>query len=122
MQYRKVKYQLTSNLVVKTRITGYSIHAEWGKLDHDGTLTIFAGYAWDGATGWFDFRSIMEGSCAHDIFCEWIAQGLLPDHVQDDADEELRRISDKAGMPKWEQMAVYLAVRWYQVRKRWVTS
>jgi hypothetical protein len=46
-------------------------------LATDGTLTVFKGYPWDGATGAFDTKNAMRASLIHDCFCEMMRVGEL---------------------------------------------
>lgn len=65
------KYQLAENYSVATPITGYSIKNSYFQIDPDGRVTVFAGYAWDGASGpTFDTKNSMRASLIHDVFCQ----------------------------------------------------
>ena len=98
-----LKYQLTQDLVTKTRITGFSVRYQYTSLDTDGTLTIRAGFCWDGASGGaFDTKSIIRGSCVHDALYQLIRQGLLPDSawIRSAVDKTMRTICIEDGMWK----------------------
>jgi hypothetical protein len=69
IRYRQgLKYQLRAPYVIQTPIRpAHGAGTEWLTLDVDGTLTIRAGYAWDGASGpTYDSKSSMRGSLVHD--------------------------------------------------------
>lgn len=118
MKYIKCKYSVREDFEIQTIIQGFRISTYWYNLFEDGRLLIRRGYPWDGASGWFDSKEIIKASCAHDIFCEMINQELLPSFVQALADENFRMIEKRQNMPKWEQVATYLAVRYHQITKR----
>ena len=65
------KYQLAETISVKTPVTGYHIHNDYFHLCPDGTLEVFKGYAWDGASGpTWDTKSSIFPSLVHDVFCQ----------------------------------------------------
>jgi hypothetical protein len=65
-------------LPVQTPIRGVKIVDRFFRLDEDGMLWIFAGFAWNGASGpTFDTASSMGPSAVHDIFCICMRDGRL---------------------------------------------
>ena len=72
----QLTYSLCVPLSPKTNImsSGGYVH-----LDTSGNLTIYKGYAWDGASGpAIDSKAFMRGSLVHDACYQLIAEGLLP--------------------------------------------
>lgn len=107
------KYQLRRPHVEKTAVWPPApIVTEWITLDTDGTLTIRAGYAWDGASKALDSKSSMRGSLSHDAFYQLMRMGLLDrERWRAVADAELERICREDGMWGWRASAWHLAVR-----------
>lgn len=90
---------------------------KYGTLHHNfiyleaGYLTVYKGYAWDGASGpTFDTKSSMRGGFVHDVLYELMRQGLLPPEVKEIADEILEFVCVKDGMWEWRAGAWYTAV------------
>ena len=123
MKYIKIgkAYQIAETFSIKTTVLGYRVSHPLYDLYPDGTLIVRIFYAWDGASGWFDVKSIMLASCGHDVLTEIINDDNndVPPEMQAMADETFRILEDRANMPVWEQTATYLAVRWYQMRKKY---
>lgn len=74
------KYQLVRTTIIKLRIIRppAQIETEWCALTPHGRLILWAGYAWDGASGpTFDTSSSMRGSAAHDALYQLCRLGLL---------------------------------------------
>jgi len=46
-------------------------------LHANGFLEVFSEYAWDGATGVPDFKSTLEATVSHDVFCQLMNEGIL---------------------------------------------
>lgn len=107
------KYQLVSNYRIGVAIRlERPIWNTYAHLDTDGTLTIAAGYAWDGPSGpTFDTRNFMRGSLVHDALYQLIGDGLLPMVHRAAADLELRRICLEDGMSAIRAWWVYQAVK-----------
>lgn len=89
-------------------------------LDHeflvigaDGTLTIKAGYAWDGPSGpTVDTPNFMRGSLVHDALYQLMRDGRLDRGTYKDlADRELQRICIEDGMSKARAWYVYMGVK-----------
>jgi hypothetical protein len=118
MKYVKSKFTLWQDETFDTIVKGFTVETDWCTLEPDGTLLIRAGYPWDGATGAFDTRDIIEASLVHDVFCEMINDDLLPSWIQALADEEFRMIGQSKKMPWIRRMWTYFAVRFYQINKR----
>lgn len=73
-----MKYQLYQDYMVQTPIRGESIQDREFTLDPSGTLTVRAGYAWDGASGpTYDSASSMRPSLVHDVLCLCMRDGRL---------------------------------------------
>lgn len=108
------KYQLQENLVIKTGIyPTRRIETDYIIFDIDGTLTLKKGYAWDGATGFPDFKWIIQGSAAHDAGYQLLRQGLLPARYKEDFDILLLKLCREDGPKILEPvyLAVYQAVK-----------
>lgn len=80
------KYQLYETYAVKTGIEGFSCKTDFLHLFSDGTLVIYKGYAWDGATGVPDFKFMLRASLVHDALYQLIRLGLLPTCMKKKAD------------------------------------
>ena len=107
------KYQLveTYQVVIAIKPDQPVLH-DYIRLDTDGTLTIRAGYAWDGPSGpTFDTRNFMRGSLVHDALYQLMGDGLLPLSEREAADTTLRRICLEDGMSSIRAWWVYLGVR-----------
>jgi len=122
MKYSKLggsAYQVREKFTQQTCVKGYRIRHPLYDLYEDGSLTVYLWYSWDGATGWFDVKSIILASCIHDILTEIInnPENNVPPEMQAMADETFRKIEKAEDMPAWERYATYLVVRWYQMRK-----
>lgn len=81
----------------------------WVYLNEDGLVTINDGYAWDGASGAIDTKSIMRASLVHDALYQMIREGLPI--VRKEADKELYRICRESGMWWIRAQYIYWAVR-----------
>ena len=127
--YRKVgnRYELTRAYCIQTtiripapiEIRGWR-NREWftyARLDPDGTLTIYAGYSWDGASGpAIDTDTIMRGSLVHDALYQFIRLMLLGHEWRPVADLLLKTVCLDAGMWAIRAEWVYLAVRTFAAR------
>ena len=83
------KYQLYETYAIKTGIEGFSCKTDFLHLFSDGTLVIYKGYAWDGATGFPDIPKLMPTFAVHDALYRMIREGLLPKKFKKKADETL---------------------------------
>lgn len=82
------------------------------RLDTDGTLTIRAGYAWDGPSGLtIDTKDFMRPSLVHDAFYQLMREGHLPLATREAADALLRELTRQDGMWAPRRWWVYNAVR-----------
>ena len=107
------KYKTTEPLVFKTDILpAEDIIHEYFTISVDGTLTVPIGYAWDGASGWFDTKTIMRGSLAHDVFYQANQLCLpIPADWKAKADLLIVRLSEEDGMWDITAKCVYQAVK-----------
>lgn len=114
IRYRQgLKYQLRAPYVHKTPLRpAHGAGTDWLTLDVDGTLTIRAGYAWDGASGpTYDSKSSMRGSLVHDGLYQLIRLGLLDEKHRAEADELFHAICREDGMFGPRAWLWYHAVR-----------
>ena len=109
------KYRLEESLVVELsdsfKTAPYINHEEFQL--HEGVLTIYEGYLWDGASGpTLDTKDSMEPSAVHDCLYYACRQGLL-DHTiwRDDIDREFHRLLLKNGMDQVRASVWYNSVR-----------
>lgn len=107
------RYQLRRPHVEKTAVRPPArIETDWLALDPDGTLYLFAGYAWDGASGpTFDSKSSMRASLSHDGFYQLLRLGLLAAEWREAVDAEFHRICREDGMWSWRAALWHQAVR-----------
>lgn len=106
------KYQLTRNYTIRIPITGHKFEAKYFALNVDGTMTIMAGYAWDGPSGpTLDTKSFMRGSLIHDVLYQAMRLELLDRSYREIADKILRDICIEDGMWRWRANIVYRSVR-----------
>jgi len=106
------KYQLAADYKIKlTQLMSFEIAADYLLLK-DGTLTIFKGYAWDGASGpAIDTKNFMRGSLVHDVLYQLMREGHLPRGVKAYANETWRIICIEDGMSKIRAWWVHEAVK-----------
>lgn len=119
MHYAKSKFTVYKTFVIQTNTRGFHIKTDLYTLYKSGLLKVKKGYSWDGASGAIDTEDIILASCIHDIFCEMINDGLLPDYVQAIADEDFRLIEKKQGMHWFRRGYTYMAVRLYMIVKKY---
>jgi hypothetical protein len=99
-----IKYWVVEDVIpVQTPVIGVTIIDRFFRLDPDGMLSIFAGFAWDGPSGWtFDTKDSMGPSAVHDVFCICMRDGRLSyDQWQDIVNEFFRKQCLEDGMPEW---------------------
>ncbi len=98
-----MKYCLSEDFTCKTPVTGTYIHDRWFNLYSDGTLTIYAGFCWDGPSGpTFDTKDSLKASMVHDVFCICMRDGRLKyDGWQDTVNLFFKSMCLKDGMPEW---------------------
>jgi len=112
------KYVVAETFTRQTNIVGHTVRDAQSELLPDGRLTISRGYPWDGNSGpCFDCRTSLEGSCVHDVLCDYVNQGLLPGYLQPMIDQEYYAICVEKRM--WWRRARWrmLAIRWYMTGK-----
>ena len=116
--YRGYKYVVAETFTVQTAILGHEIHDDLTDLSKDGKLTIRRGYPWDGNSGpCLDTDSSLEASCVHDVLCDYINMGWLPNSLQPMVDQEYYQIAVAKGM-RWRRARIrLLAIRWYMTGK-----
>jgi len=108
------KYQLEQDYEHRTGIyTRDGIKTDYYELKNDGLLVINKGYAWDGPSGGVDTANFMRASLVHDVLCQAIGDGLLPQTHQKAVDTLLREIAIEDGMWKMRAWWVYNAVRFH---------
>ena len=85
MKYREIskrkrnwKIELAETLSVQSHIYGCTVGiAGFIRLTPDGILTVFAGYAWDGASGIPTTKITRTASLFHDALYQLMREGLL---------------------------------------------
>lgn len=108
------KYQLSETYVDDVALRPVMpLENRFISLLPSGRLTLWAGYAWDGATWFVDFDWIMRGSVVHDALYQLIAEGMLPPEARRLADDELRRICTEDKAPPGMAWVVWSAVRMF---------
>lgn len=111
------KFQTAENYSVQTTILGVTASTSYAHLNTEGLLTIYAGYAWDGASGpAIDTPDFIRGSCVHDVLYQLIWEGLIPIYYRKDADNILIRICKEDGMFAARRWWVKLAVNTFGAR------
>ena len=109
---RGYKYQLTRAYKCRLPMTGHTVDHDFICLDPDGSLTIRAGYAWDGPSGpALDTANFMRGSLVHDVLYQLMGTGQLPVSCKDQADRILQAICREDGMSSIRAWWVYHAVK-----------
>ncbi|MFB3816156.1 MAG: DUF1353 domain-containing protein [Candidatus Methylomirabilales bacterium] len=107
------KYQLAKDYVLALDIRpAAQIVTPYIALDLDGTLTIRAGYAWDGPSGpTIDTANFMRGSLVHDALYQLLRERYLPAELREAADRILQRCCLEDGMSRLRAWWVYWGVR-----------
>jgi hypothetical protein len=96
------KYSLWEDYTFQTRINGYSFEHRLFMMRPDGTVTVFADYPWDGASGpTWDTKSSMRASLEHDVLYEMMRLGLLPQSCFLMANFQLYHTAIADGMWAW---------------------
>lgn len=104
-------FALRTGDVIPSRTNTVSIDG-FIELRPDNTLVINRGYAWDGASGAFDTKSIMDASLIHDALYQLIREGKLDKYIyRKVADRVLYHRCRLDGMGWIRAQYVYLAVR-----------
>lgn len=107
------KFVLIEDYFIKTQICHkHEISIDgFINLSTDGSLKIYAGYAWDGASGAIDNKTIIRASLIHDALYQLIREHKLDNAMRKQADEILYNACIDDGMSKFRAKYVYLAVR-----------
>lgn len=93
------------------------IQTKYGRIDSDGRLVIYSGYAWDGPSGIaIDSPTGMKGSLFHDFLYQLMREGFLSRSYRDAADRLLQSICLENGMSKIRAYFWYLAVKSFSKR------
>lgn len=120
MKYRKLipyKYQLTEDYSIQTDVLNHEFESDYLLLEDDGLLTIFAGYAWNGASGpAIDTKSILRASLIHDAFYQLLRSGEIPQEYRTGADLMFRNECLNDGVYSWRAWYCYWAVRLFGKR------
>lgn len=105
------KYQLQEDYSIQTKIVGFSAETLFIKLESNGLLTCYRGYAWDGPSGPApDILTFMRASLVHDALYQLMRLDLIPSSCRCLADELMYAICLDAGMTKLLAYWCYLAV------------
>ena len=84
------KYQLVDDYEVDLDLyPNPDIRTDFIELS-SGSLTVKAGYAWDGVTGWYDSRKLLRASLVHDALYQLMRLKLLSVNDRGYADEVFR--------------------------------
>lgn len=113
--YRKLKaykYQLMEDFVFETEIRGYEMFLAYLKIEKDGRLTVYKGYAWDGASGpTLDTQNAMRGSLVHDALYQLLRENGLPQDMIVPVDKLFRKIIRQDGMSTFRSWYWYQGLR-----------
>lgn len=89
----------------------YELYYEVG----ESYIRVYKGYAWDGATGpVIQTETTKKASLVHDVLCQAIGEGLLPESNQKTADEIYRYIAEQEGMSIVRRNVHYWAIRLFR--------
>lgn len=106
------KYQLAKdyNHALPAEFKAYTINTRFFTFS-GGVLAIYAGYAWDGASGpTWDSKCSMRASLIHDCLYQAMRMGFIAASRRDAADQEFHRICLEDGMLKPRAWLWYQAV------------
>jgi len=104
------KFQLAKDYSVTITIKGRTIESKYIELKRTGKLTILAGYAWDGASGAIDTKTILRGSLTHDALFQLLRVEALPSTYIDEVNYIFKRICREDGMSRIRAWYVWWAV------------
>lgn len=95
MKYSKGwKYRLENPLYYKLHFD-YNVkedyQGDYYVITKSGWLILLAGYCWNGATKFPDFKWILPGSAIHDALHQCINEGIISTEYNDLIDEELAK-------------------------------
>lgn len=114
----KVRYregydlQLESPVMEKTAVTGFQGGNLFVGIALDGTLTLAAGYAWDGPTGVpVKLKSMVRAALFHDGGYQLLRDGVVPPEHRLTFDQHFRDTMRADGAWAVTAWAAYTAVR-----------
>ncbi|MBP9887670.1 MAG: hypothetical protein KBF93_15325 [Leptospiraceae bacterium] len=117
-ELKNYKYQIVEGCSIQTEIKSEKDIFEPNEkfpyivLSKNGILSIFPGYAWDGASGIaIDTKNFMRGSLVHDALYQLMRKGKIGLEYRDDADRLLQKICKEDGMSSFRAFNVYQAVK-----------
>ncbi len=84
----------------------------YAELAH-GHITIYAGYAWNGANWFPDLPAIMSATLVHDALCQLIGEKKIPGDLRRCADQEFYCMVRESESP-WLASPMYYAIRGHQ--------
>lgn len=111
-ELKSYKYQLMEDFVFETEILGFEKYLTHLKIEKDGRLTVYKGYAWDGASGpTLDTENSMRGSLVHDALYQLLRENGLPQDMIIPVDKLFRKIIRKDGMSRFRSWYWYQGLR-----------
>jgi hypothetical protein len=111
------RFQLAEPFQVQTGIKVACPGNAFVGLASDGTLTLAAGYAWDGASGPIkQDTTVIRASLVHDGLFQLFRDHELPIEHLDTANKLFMVMCKEDGMPGWLAWLVYLAVKTFGAR------
>jgi len=96
--YLLEKYSILTKLQPKKSIVS---GGGWVNLTVKGTLTMKAGYCWNGASSAKDTPSNMRPSLVHDALYQLMREGLLPQSYRSAADDLYQALCREDGMNRF---------------------
>lgn len=115
IKYRSgYKYQLASDYVIQTRIKPKkAVDRPFLKMALDGTLTVAAGYAWDGPSGpVLDTDENLRASLVHDALYQLMRKRHLTiKHHKDKADKLFKKLCIEDGVPSATAKIYYMGLK-----------
>lgn len=106
-------FQLESPARQRTTVTGFQGGNLFVGIALDGTLTMAQGYAWDGATGVPQIKSMVRAALFHDAGYQLIREGVIPQEHRATFDRILRDTMRADGAWVVAAWAAYAAVRMF---------
>jgi len=106
------KYKLTKTYTISTPILGCNGANSYLYIGKDGSLTIYRGYAWNGANVIRDTEHNMRASLVHDSLYQLIGLGIVPPNYKKEADQVFYDI-----MLEDEENQVFAKICYEAVRK-----
>ena len=117
------RYRLVAPYCYPTDILGEQCGNQWVHLDPDGSLSIAAGYAWDGPSGpTLDTPDTMRASLVHDALYQLMGNSELHRDNRRKADDCFRQILITDRMPGLRVWYYFLAVRLFGGIALWLTD